>query len=175
MKSLRTTAFIILFLLTFVFGAQAQGTPFKIAFLDLSRVFDTYDKTKEYDSILEGEHKAYEKERNEKLDKLKEEEGKLAALTEAERGKMEQQIEGMKSELLAFDQAKRTDLTKKRDEKIREILLEIEKIVSDYAKREKYDFILNDRVLIYGNETMDVTEQIIKAMNESYNKKDKEK
>ena len=171
MKNLKIMALTTVFLLNFVFAAHAQGAAMKVAFLDLSRVFDNYGKTKEYDAILEGEQKAYEKERNEKLDKLKEAEGKLAALTEAEKSKMEQQIEQMKSDLLAFDQAKRTDLTKKRDEKIREILLEIEKIVSDYAKKEKYDLILNDRVLIYGNETMDVTEQVIKTMNESYNKK----
>ena len=171
MKNFRTMILTTIFLLNFVLAAHAQGAALKIAFLDLSRVFDSYGKTKEYDSVLEGEQKAYEKERNEKLDKLKEAEGKLAALTEAEKGKMSQQMEQMKSDLMSFDQAKRTDLTKKRDEKIREILLEIEKMVSDFAKKEKYDLILNDRVLIYGNETLDITEQISKVLNESYNKK----
>ena len=86
MKNFKITTLAVAFLLTSVFAAHAQGAAMKIAFLDLSRIFDTYEKTKEYDAILEGEHNAYEKDRNEKLEKLKEAQGKLAALTEAERG-----------------------------------------------------------------------------------------
>ena len=77
----------------------------------------------------------------------------------------------MKADLIAFDQAKRTDLTKQRDEKIREILLEIEKVVSDYAKQEKYDLILNDRVLIYGDDGLDISTKILELLNAEYNKK----
>ena len=84
---------------------------------------------------------------------------------------MKQEVEKLRTELLEFDQANRTDLTKQRDEKIREILLEIEKVVSDYAKKEKFDMVLNDRVLIYGNETLDITDQVLKILNEKFNKK----
>ena len=62
-------------------------------------------------------------------------------------------------------------MTKQRDEKIREILLEIEKVVSDYAKQEKYDLILNDRVLIYGDDGLDISTKILELLNAEYNKK----
>ena len=48
--------------------------------------------------------------------------------------------------------------------------MEIEKNVSDFAKKEKYDVILNDRVLIYGSEQMDVTDHVLKILNDNYNK-----
>ena len=51
------------------------------------------------------------------------------------------------------------------NEKIREILLEIEKVVSDFAVKENYDIILNDRVLIYGNPVQDLTEDILTILN----------
>ena len=71
----------------------------------------------------------------------------------------------MKADLLEFDRLKKTDLTKERNEKIREILLEIEKIVSDFAEKNGYSVILNDRVLIYGAPGYDVTEEILKVLN----------
>ena len=143
----------------------------KIAIMDLSKVFDSFQKTKEYDTVLEGKTKEYETERNAKIDKIKELQNKLALLKDDEKEKVNKELETMKADLIAFDQAKRTDLTKQRDEKIREILLEIEKVVSDYAKQEKYDLILNDRVLIYGDDGLDISTKILELLNAEYNKK----
>ena len=143
----------------------------KLGYMDLSKVFDNYAKTKEYDAMLEGKHSEYEKQRNEKIEKLKEAQNKLSILKEDEKAKVQAEIEQMRTDLMSFDQSAQTDLTKQRDEKIREILLEIEKTVSDYAKKENFDAILNDRVLIYGNQAMDVSEQILTTLNQNYNKK----
>jgi len=156
-----------------MFGARnvlAQSANEKIGFLDLSKVFDEYGKTKEYDKILEGKHGDYEKERNAKIEKLRAAQEKLAILKDEEKAKQEQEIEKQKTELLDYDRQKKTDLTKQRDEKIREILLEIEKVVKDYAEREKFSLILNDRVLIYGKPAWDVTNDILKTLNENFNK-----
>ena len=152
-----------------VFAQQAT----RWAYLDLSKVFDNYEKTKEYDTTLEAEHSAYEKERNAKIDKLKEAQNKMDLLKPEEKEKAQKDLDQMRNELAEYDQQKRTDLNKKRDEKIREILLEIEKIVSDFAKKEKYDIILNDRVLIYGNPGMNVSEPVLKLLNDSYNSTNK--
>ncbi len=153
-------------------SAQAQGIERKVAFLDLSKLFDSYEKTKEYDAVLEKDHKGYEEIREQKLTKIQESTSKLALMKAEEKEKLQAEIEDMKRDLLEFDQSKRTDLAKQRDEKIREILLEIEKTVSDFAKKEKYDLILNDRVLIYGDETLDITEQVLTILNENYQGKE---
>jgi outer membrane protein len=143
----------------------------KIGYVDLSRLFDEYHKTKEYDKVLEEKSKAFEKERNDKIEKIKEAQGKLALLADDKKKQMEQDVEKMKAELLEFDRQKKTDLTKERNEKIRDILLEIEKIVSDFAKKEGYSVILNDRVLIYGETGLNLTEQVLKSLNDSQAKK----
>lgn len=171
MKGLKIIALSIVCAFCLTVAVEAQAADKKIGFLDLSKVFDSYGKTKDFDAALEKEHKAYEEERNTKIEKLKEAQGKLALLKEEGKVKVQKEIEQMQTDLQDFDQGQRTDLTKKRDERLREILLEIEKIVSDFAKKEKYDVILNDRVLIYGSETLDVTDQILEILNESYNKK----
>ena len=70
------------------------------------------------------------------------------------------QIDEDRNALLEQDREKQTELRKQRDEAIREILLEIEKVIQDYAKNESYDLILTDKVLVFGNETLEITDQI---------------
>jgi len=164
--------FTAIFVLVFSVSAQAQSLDGKkIGYLDLSRVFDEYAKTKEYDSYLEGKHKGFEKERNAKIEKLREEQGKLALLKDDEKGKVQEEIDRLRSEILEFDRQQSTELTKERDEKIREVLLEIEKVVSDFAKKENYALVLNDRVLIYGNDVYNITTKILEVLNANYSKK----
>ncbi len=157
---------ISIVLMTFLCGgAYAEKNSARLGYVDLSRLFDEYYKTKDYDKVLEAEHSVIEKERNAKIDKIRDAQGKLGALAEAKKKELEKDIETWKNEIMQFDQEKTEDLTKKRNEKIREILLEIEKIVSDYAGKENYSMILNDRVLIFGNKTLDITENILKILN----------
>ncbi|MGE0267999.1 MAG: OmpH family outer membrane protein [Candidatus Omnitrophota bacterium] len=137
----------------------------KLGFVDLSRLFDEYYKTQDYDKTLESKHKGFEELRNSKIEKIRESQGKLGLLAEAKKAEMEQEIEKMKADLLEFDRQQKADLTKERNEKIREILLEIENQVSQYAEKEGYAMILNDRVLVYGDQTIDLTQKILDLLN----------
>lgn len=150
--------------ISFIGTATAQAG--KIGYVDLSRLFDEYHKTKAYDKVLEAKHTELEKVGQEKVEKIKESESKLALLKEDQKKALEEEIEAMKLDAQAFVSQEQSNLTKDRNEKIREILLEIEKVVSDYAEKEQYDIILNDRVLIYGNPSQDLTEQILSILNQ---------
>ena len=165
--------FIILSLLmgTMIISTARAENETKIATVDLSRLFDEYYKTKEYDKVLEEKSKAFEKERNDKIEKIREAQGKLELLAEDKKAPVQQDVDKMKNELLEYDRQKKADLTKERNEKIREILLEIEKIVSDYATGQGFTMIINDRVLIYGDKSLDITEPILKKLNENQPKK----
>ncbi len=169
MKKIKVLSFMALFVFGFLVSAYAQSAgQGKMAYVDLSRIFDQYSKTKVYDEALAKKYNDYEQERSKKLEKIKELQGKLPALKEEEKNKLSVDIEKEKSGLVDFDRQKQTDLKKERDEKMREILLEIEKTISDFAEKEKYSLILNDRVLMYGAKELDTTEQIIKMLNEKY-------
>lgn len=172
MKTLKTLSLAAVLMFSFVVGgAQAQSLDGKkVAFVDLSRIFDEYGKTKEYDAVLEKKHSEYEAARNKKLEKIRDSQGKLALLKEAEKAKLQEEMDKDRADLLEFDRQQQTELRKQRDEKIREILLEIEKVVRDFAEKEKYALILNDRVLIYGAKDMDITERVLKALNDSFKK-----
>jgi len=151
------------------FAQTAAVTPAgKIAYLNLTKVFDSYAKTKEYDAALEKKQTAYLQERKDKEQKILDVQSKLALMKEEERTKIAAQVEKDKVDLAAYDRQQQLELRKERDEKIREILGEIEKVVKEFSQKEGYALILNDRVLIYGTPEIDVTDQITKVLNEKY-------
>jgi outer membrane protein len=156
--------FAVMFLMGIASQAMAEG---KIGYVDLSKLFDEYYKTKDYDQVLQAEHKKYQDEGQKKVDAYQAAQAEVAIFTGDKKKAKETEIEKMKSALMEFDQQTKTTLTKERNEKIREILLEIEKIVSSYAEKGNYEYILNDKVLIYGKPTFDVTEDILKILNEN--------
>ena len=156
---------IMVFVLTLSTTTAYAEKNTKIGFVDLSRLFDEHHKTANYDVQLEGEHKQFEDDRNSKIEKIQESQGKLALLNESKKAALEEEIEMMKADLLEYDREQKTTLTKERNEKIREILLEIEQQVSTFAEKEGYDVILNDRVLIYGNPAKDLTDEILSKLN----------
>lgn len=166
----RIKFFVLVVAFSVLTMGSAHAKPFdgKIGFVDLSRIFNEYKKTKEYDAVLEKESTAFQEERNKMIEKVRDAQSKLALLKEDEKKKMEEDIEKQKQALLDFSRAKGTDLTKKRDEKVREILLEIEKVVSDYSKKEGFTLVFNDRVLIYGDQQLNITETVIKLLNDNY-------
>jgi Skp family chaperone for outer membrane proteins len=53
--------------------------------------------------------------------------------------------------------------------------LEIEKTVSEYAKKEGITYVLNDKMLIYGAETSNITDPILKNLNDAYKPADAKK
>lgn len=174
MKSLNRHLLVSVLFLSFILVGNVEAQTLegrKFGYMNLNKVFDEYNKTKEYDAALEVEAKDFEKERNAKVDKLKELQAKLDALKEEERNKQQGEIDKLIAELRDYDRQKKTDLTKKRDEKIREILLEIEKTVTDFAKKENFSIIVNYNALIYGDTTYDVTDKILGILNANYPKK----
>lgn len=153
-----------------VLSTSVFAKEMKMGYVDLSKLFDNYQKTKEFDAQLQGQGEAFTKDRDGMIAKIRDNQGKLALLKEEEKNKLNETIEKQKADLIEYDKQKRTELAKQRDDKVREILLEIEKIVSGLAKKEGYDYILNDRVLVYGDQTQNITEKVLKLLNDSYKK-----
>jgi outer membrane protein len=160
--------------LTAMFGLMATGITLadglKIAYVDLGKVFDSYQKTKEFDAVLQSEGEAFQKERDAMVQKIQDAQSKLALMSDAQKTAMQEDIDKQKDAVVAYDKDKRTELAKKRDDKVREILTEIQGIVSDIAKKDGYTYVLNDRVMIYGDPSLNITDEVMKNLNDSYKK-----
>ena len=159
--------------LAVVFGLMATGMSLadvKIAYVDLSKVFDGYQKTKEFDAVLQSEGADFQKQRDAMIQKIQDSQSKLDLMKDSEKAAMQADIEKQKNDVVAFDKEKRQELAKKRDDKVREILTEIQNIVSGIAKKDGYTYVLNDRVMIFGDPQFDLTDEVSKALNDSYKK-----
>jgi outer membrane protein len=160
--------------LAVIFGLMATGITFadglKIGYVELSKVFDGYQKTKDFDAVLQKEGEAFQKQRDTMVQKIQDAQTKLDLMAETQKATLRDDIEKQKNDVIAFDKEKRTELSKRRDDKVREILTEIQGVVGGIAKKEGYTYILNDRVIIFGDSQFNLTDEVLKAVNDSYKK-----
>jgi len=149
----------------FLFVGVAQAAD-KFGYIDLSRTFSEYKKTKDYDKTLSDKEKAYTDDRDKRVNELKAFQDKINLLKdkdkEAKRGDLQAKVKSLQ----AFDTQKQTDLRKEQDERMKEILKDIETAVKKYSEKEGYTFIFNDRVLVYQTKSMDITNKIIEILNQ---------
>jgi outer membrane protein len=137
----------------------------KFAYVDLSRTFSEYTKTKGYDKALGDKEKVYTDERDKKVAELKAFQDKLSLLNDKEREAKSAELQAKVKEFQESDRAKQADLRKEQDEKMKEILQDIEQAVKKYSEKEGYTMVFNDRVLVYQAPNMNITDQIIAILN----------
>ena len=155
---------------TNIYAGAAEA---KIGFVDLSRVFDEYQKTKEFDKVLSEKENSYKAEMEKKLGEVKQLEDKMAVLSAKEKEAKQAEMGAKYKAAQDYDATVGANLRKERNDKIREILKDIEGVVGDIAAKDGYDLVLNDRVLVYNNKQnkgLDLTEKILQAVNSQYKK-----
>ena len=142
----------------------------KFAYVDLSKIFGEYNKTKDFDKVLEGKESVYETERNKKVDEVKQLQEKMELLSDKEKESKTKDLQEKFKTLQEFDRQQQTDLRKEQDERMREILKDIEDAVKKYSEKEGYTMVFNDRVLVYQTKNMDISDKIIEILNKGYKK-----
>lgn len=154
----------------FFFIGTAQAAD-KFAYVDLSRSFSEYQKTKDFDKVLTDKGETYGAEKEKKIAEIKQFQDKMNILNEKEKTAKKKEMEDKIKSFEEVDRQKRTDLAKEQDEKMREILKDIEEAVKKYAEKEGYTMVFNDRVLVYQIKSLDITGQVIDILNKGYAKK----
>ena len=142
----------------------------RIAWVDLDRVFKEYKGTQKSEAKLEEFSKAKHSEREKKVSEIRSLRDELVLLNEESRAKQQQLLEGKLRDLSQFDQEARESLQNEREETLRVVLQEIETTVGAFARQKNFDLILSDRAVLYGTQTIDVTDEIVAFLNENYKK-----
>lgn len=164
----------VIVLVIFIFSAAGLtfSEPLKIGYINLGKIFDEYEKTKEYDKTLEAKGTEKQKERDKLVNDIKRLKDELELLSEKGREEKQNQIDSKVTELKKFDTEVRETLTRQRDNFLKEIIKEIYATVEEYGQKEKYTMIIRaEGMVIYGDKGVDMTDQIIKILNERYKKK----
>ncbi|MFH1782048.1 MAG: OmpH family outer membrane protein [Candidatus Omnitrophota bacterium] len=160
----------IIFIFTFCLLASACVAEEKIGFVDLSKAFDEYQKTKDFDKSLEQKGSTKQDQREKLVKDIRKMRDELELLNEVTRKSKEGDIESKMKILQEFDQEAKTELVKERDNMVRDILGEMNDVIEEYGKQNGYSMILNDRVLLYGKDTFNITDEIINILNAKYKK-----
>lgn len=142
----------------------------KFATVDIGKVFDDYEKTKKYDQEFQTEGKLKQEERDAIVHEVRRLRDEQALLAEDARREKQNAIDAKMKELENFDNEVRKTLGEKRNKAVREVFQEIENVMTQYGERKGFDFIFNDRALLYKDKRFDVTPEILKELNDRYKK-----
>ncbi|MBU2102133.1 MAG: OmpH family outer membrane protein [Candidatus Omnitrophota bacterium] len=154
-----------------IFSTGAYAKDLKFGSVDFMKVYNDYDKTKEYDKKLEVKKDAKEKELEQKAGEIKKMQSAASVLKENEKEKEREKIVKAAEDFRNLERQSIIDLRKERDEKAIEIFRDIENVVKDYAKKNNFDLILSASAVLYSaDKSMDISADILKIINENYKK-----
>lgn len=168
---------LILFvgILGILLSSGAYAKELKIGYVDVLMLFNEYDKTKDYESMLEG--KKQERAKENKLEVKKEEiikmQDKLELLKDKELEKQREKIKEAMIKYRTLENKILTELRKESDEKMKEILDDVEKAIKDYSKKNGFGLVLRKSAILYGEGGKDLTDTLLGLLNKQYNKKKK--
>ena len=152
------------FLGLFILIGVAQAAD-KLAYIDLSRTFSEYNKTKEYDKKLTDKENTYVAERDKKLGEFNTLKDKFALLSDKDKEAKKTELESKAKSLKDFVTQREADLRKDQEDKMKDILKDIQDAVKEYSEKSGITLVFNDRVLVYQTKTMDITTEVIRILN----------
>jgi outer membrane protein len=170
MKMLRIVVFLsATFILTILGSSNLFAKELKIAFIDVSVIFEKYEKAKNATKALNKELEKIKRHLQEQEKKIKSMEENLimAPISATERLKREQSIKEKIEELRTFAEEQRNKILKKEQTLIQELAEEIKNAVKEVAKRHQIDIVLrkDSEAFIYGKKKFDITYEVLSILN----------
>ena len=155
-----------LFLLAF----KLYGGGFKIGYVDLQKVFQNYKKVKESEEIFRKEVMKEQKRIDnlkKKIDDMQDEfKKKKDILSPEKRREKEMEIMNKIKELSEIIREVNQKLDRRMKELRKARLDEILSVIKEFGKKNKYNIIIDSNAVIYADKGIDITDQIIKILNE---------
>jgi Skp family chaperone for outer membrane proteins len=167
--------YLILFWAAVVASSQAWGSEGKIAFVDVERLFEKYQKTQDLNVKLEQERNekiAQRKEVVEEINKLKDE---ADLLRDEAKSNKEKLVDEKVKDLYQFEETVKREAMKKQIKLQDEIIDDIKEALAEIGRSEGYDiiFAFTEDDISYHAGKLDLTDNTIKFLNKKY-RKDKE-
>jgi outer membrane protein len=147
--------------------AFAQGTDFKVGFVNTERLFREATPAKRAQQKLEKEFAG----RDADIQKLSKDVRDLQAqlekegitMAEADRRNKERDLANMTRDLQRLQREFREDLNLRRNEELAAVQERANKVIQQIAEAEKFDLILQDPV-VFASPRIDITDKVIKAL-----------
>ena len=150
---------------------SVSADEFKVAYVNVGKLFDGYERTKASEAVLEKKGKQKEAEFEGRVNDLKKLRESLELLNDKARETKAREIEAKADELKRFRANSAQDLRGERDEIAQQILKEIQGVVTDYGKTNGFSLILDERTMLYGQPAYDATDAVLTLLNSRYKAK----
>ena len=171
--------------------ANAEAEEFKIGIVDISSVFEKYQKRIDLDQELKEQEKGFQDEINKKRKEIidLDEETQLLDLGSESRNSNENLLERKNVELEGYAKFAERQLLKKYKDFFENIYQEVVQKVEEIGKQEGFDLVIKKeesevksgkisdlqfkigiRTVLYHSDSVDITLDVIDALNTSYSK-----
>ena len=167
MKKINNYLLILIFLLLSTSNSFAN----KIAYIDLDVVFKNSNEGKKIQIQLDSK-------KSEQLDKIKGEEIEIKQLEDEIRNKqniisqeeLKIEVAELKKRVKEFNLYKnqiKKEFNKNKNEQIMNFFNKIDPLLRAYMKENSIDILLNNKNIIIGKDSLDITEKMINIINNS--------
>ena len=143
------------------------------AFVDVAKVFDEYQKTKDNDQQLQTAGKKKEMERDNLVHEIRQMKDEMVLLRDDAKVKKQDTLDAKIKTLEQFDETARQALGEQRNNVVKEIFKDIDDTVQRYGQRKGLEYILNERALVYHSTQNDISKEIVDELNKNYASKKK--
>ena len=152
-----------------LFCSSSSAQSVKIGFIDIQRILTESQAGKKATDRFQVQVKKAEaeiqKERQD-LEKMRADLDKKAPLLkEEERRNLEADFQRRSVTLQRSAADHQQELQRKRNEMMSEILKELEQVVNEVGKAEKFTLILERSQILYSDQAVDITNKVIEAYN----------
>jgi outer membrane protein len=147
---------------------SAWAEELKIGYVNVGAVLDGYQRTKESEQALEQKVQKKQAELEARAAELKKMRESLELLSAQAREAKAKELEEKSDEFQRLKTRSQRDLVRERNVAGKSLLDEIGAVITDYAKTNGFAVMLDQRSLVYGQEAYDVTDEVLKLLNERY-------
>ena len=162
---------LVLFIVFLVPVSARAADPAKFGVIDLQKVLNESERGVKAKADLESLIKSKEsviEEKAKTVEKLNSElEKQASALSPEAKKKKQDELEKIQRESQRLLQDSQIEVKKKEGELTEAIIKDIREIVEKFGADEGYTFIIEKGILLYSDKGIDLTDSVIKKLNES--------
>ena len=148
----------------------AYAQQFRMGYINLKKVLDEYKRVEDGEAQLLKQAEKKNKQRDKLVAEVKKLRENTGLLKDDQKAKKQRELDEKLKRLQDFTYESRTDLRQKRDDKFRVIMEEVKTVIAEYGQSRNYNVIMDDTLLFYKDQGMDVSEEVIKILNQRYKK-----
>ncbi len=157
--------------------ANSSNGPFLIAFFEMDSIENKYEFLKEVKSELKAQEDVMNKQlntlKNQYMEKVNKFQQEAQSMSQERQGTMQQDLMQEQKFIQNKEQSMGLELQDASFKKMQEVNKTIEEFLKEYNKDKTYAYILAHQpgMIYYKDTAYDITEPILKGLNERYKKK----